>query len=138
VLLDGLETFGPAVAPVALEALASAREPDARFGLFSVLSFCGARDERIYTALLEELQEDPEHGAMDLARYGDPRAIEPLQRALQAYPLEEGDLFALHAVVELEGAIEELGGTLDEALRQKVERAERARKRLALRSRSWE
>lgn len=138
VLLDGLEAFGPAVAPVVLEALAHTREPDARFGLFSVLSFCGARDERIYTALLEELQEDPEHGAMDLARYGDPRAIEPLQRALQAYPLEEGDLFALHAVVELESAIEELGGTVDEALREKVDQALRARARLSLRSRSWE
>lgn len=138
VLLDGLETFGPAVAPVALRALAGTREPDARFGLFSVLSFCGARDERIYAALLEELQEDPEHGAMDLARYGDPRAIEPLRRALRAYPLDEGDLFALHTVIALENAIEELGGTLEEALREKVERAERARERLGQRSPSWE
>jgi hypothetical protein len=133
-LFDGLEVFGPAVVPVALEALANTRDANERFSLFSLLASCGEKDERIYTALLEELREDPEHGAMDLALYGDPRAIEPLKRALEAYPVDEseGDLFALHAVVELEGAIEELGGTLDAAQREKVEQAARARERLGL------
>jgi hypothetical protein len=133
-LLEGLEAFGLEVVPVALEALASTRDSDERFRLFSLLASLGEKDERIYTALLGELQEDPEHGAMDLALYGDPRAIEPLKRALETYPMDESedDLFALHAIGELEGAIEELGGTLDAAQREKVEQAARARERLGL------
>jgi HEAT repeat protein len=140
VLLDTLEELGPVVAPAALEALASTGDPDARFGLLTVLASCGTKDERIYTALLAELQEDPEYGAIGLARYGDPRAIEPLKRALEAHPLDEEveDLFALYAVVELKAAIEALGGTLDAAQRETVERAARARQRLRTRFLSQE
>ncbi len=126
-LLRAAEELGPAVAPAALEALAEARNPDERFGLLSVLSHCGVKDERIYSALLEQLQEDPIQGALNLARYGDPRALEPLKRALDACPVDEDtvDLFADQAVVELKIAIEKLGGTLDAAQGEKVERARR-------------
>ncbi|WP_233261498.1 SEC-C metal-binding domain-containing protein [Vitiosangium sp. GDMCC 1.1324] len=133
-LLWGLEAFGSAVAPVALEVLADARRADERFGLLSLLSHCGVKDERIYTALLGQLQEDPERGAMNLARYGDSRALEPLARVLDEYPLDEDveDLFADQTVIELEDAIEQLGGTLDVAQREKVERARRSRHRLSM------
>ncbi len=128
-LLYALEDLGPAVAPVALEVLAEARTLDERLGLLSVLAHSGARDERIFEALLALLREDPGQGALALARYGDPRAIEPLKRAFEACPLEEGveDLFANQALIELETALVKLGGTLDAAQREKLERARRSR-----------
>jgi hypothetical protein len=131
-LLYGLEELGAAVVPAALEALADERTPEARFGLLSVLARSGVRDERIFTALLAQLQEEPAHGAMNLARYGAPGALEPLKRALDAYPLGEDaeDLFANQAIIELEAAIERLGGGLSESQREKCERARRSRHRL--------
>ncbi|AKJ08389.1 SEC-C motif-containing protein [Archangium gephyra] len=132
-LLYALEELGPAVAPAALEALASARTEDERFGLLSVLARCEVQDERIYAALLAQLKEDPTAGAMNLSVYGDPRAIEPLTRVLEAHEVDEDteDLFANQNIIELRGAIEELGGTLDEAQLDKVARARRSRHRLS-------
>lgn len=132
-LLYGLEEFGPAVAPAALEALASARTVDERFGLLSVLAHCGVRDERIYAAFLEQLQEDSTAAAMNLALYGDPRAIEPLTRALAAQEVDEHteDLFANQTLIELQHAIEALGGTLDAAQLEKTARARHSRQRLS-------
>jgi hypothetical protein len=133
VLLYALEEFGPAVAPPALEALASAHTADERFGLLSVLAHSGARDERIYAAFLQQLQEDTAAAAMNLALYGDPRAIEPLSRALSAQELDEDteDLFANQTLIELQHAIEELGGTLDAAQLEKTARARHSRQRLS-------
>ncbi|HYO53342.1 SEC-C metal-binding domain-containing protein, partial [Archangium sp.] len=133
-LLYALEEFGPAVAPAGLEALASARNADERFGLLSALSNCGAKDERIYAALLAQLQDDTVQAAMSLASYGDPRAIEPLTRALEAQEVDEDveDLFANQIVIELRHSIEKLGGTLDAAQLEKVARAQRSRYRLSV------
>jgi hypothetical protein len=127
-LLHALEEFGTAVVPAGLEALVGASTPEERFGLLSVLARAGVRDERIFTALLAQLQEDPTMGAMNLACYGDPGAIEPLKRALDAYPLAEDteDLLANQAIIELQGAITELGGELDAAQWEKSERARRS------------
>jgi HEAT repeat protein len=132
-LLYALKELGPAVAPAALEALASARTADERFGLLCVLSRCGVRDERIYAALLEQLQEDSVAAAMNLALYGDSRAIEPLTRALAAHEVDEEaeDLFANQTIIELQLAIEKLGGTLDAAQLEKAARARRSRHRLS-------
>ncbi|QRN98097.1 SEC-C domain-containing protein [Archangium violaceum] len=129
-LLYALEDLGPAVAPLALEALAEARTLDARLGQLSVLAHSGARDERIFEALLELLREDPGQGALALARYGEPRALEPLMHAFDACPLDEDveDLFANQALIELESAIVKLGGTLDAARREKLERARSSRR----------
>jgi hypothetical protein len=131
-LLYGLEELGAAVVPAALEALADATTPEERFGLCAVLARSGVRDERIAAALLAQLQEDPTQGAMNLARYGDPGALEHLKRVLDVYPLDEDaeDLFANQAIIELRGAIERLGGELSESQWEKAERARRSRQRL--------
>jgi hypothetical protein len=128
-LLYALEDLGPAVVPVALEVLPEARTLDERLGLLSVLAHGGVKDARIFEALLALLQEDPGQGALALARYGDPRAIEPLKRAFDACPLDEDveDLFAHQALIELERALVKLGGTLDVVRREKLERARRSR-----------
>jgi hypothetical protein len=129
VLINGLVAWGAEVAPATLEVLAEVRGVEARFGLFSVLSNCGARDERIYAALLELLEEEPFQGAIHLAAYGDLRALGPLGRALDAYELDDdvGDLFAQQTVLELAYAIWELGGALEGPRRTKLEHARRLR-----------
>lgn len=132
-LLYALEEFGPEAAPEALGALALARDEDERLGLLCVLARCGHRDERILAALLEQLQVDVAQGAMNLGRYGDARALPALVRQLEDYPVEEDDddLFANQTAIELATAIERLGGRLDAAQSEKVERARRSRQRLS-------
>jgi hypothetical protein len=125
-LLSGLTELGPAVAPALLEVLEAMEDSDARIGLLSALSRCGAKDERIFQHLLTLLETEPVHAAMDLASYGDPRAIDPLKRTFdvvaQTLPAEEG-IFAGHDLVELEAAIADLGGTLEAHQQAALERA---------------
>ncbi|ATB35020.1 SEC-C motif domain protein [Cystobacter fuscus] len=128
-LIAGLKDWGPAVVPATLAVLESMGEGEARFELLHVLAHCGARDERIYTALLALLEEEPFLGAVNLSAYGDPRALELLSGALDAYALEEdvADVFAQQTVLELGFAIQELGGTLTRSQRAKFEAAWRLR-----------
>lgn len=133
VLLKGLKTLGAEMVPAALETLEVTDKPDGRLGLLSALSQSGVKDERIFQHLLKFLETDPDGAAMDLAEYGDPRAIEPLQRAFDRAaqgPVEEG-LLAGQVLIEIEGAIEELGGALDESQRAKLEQATASRRAVA-------
>jgi hypothetical protein len=124
-LRQGLEAWGPAVAPVALEVFGETQELWGRTGLLSLLASCGARDERIFSLLLAQLRTDPGYAAPNLVHYGDARALGPLLRALELYPLEPEtvDLLALQEVQELASAIVELGGTLGEPQERKLEEA---------------
>ncbi|WP_395853554.1 YecA family protein [Cystobacter fuscus] len=128
-LIEGLKDWGPAVVPATLEVLETIEEGEARFDLLHVLSHCGARDERIYTALLALLEEEPFLGAVNLSVYGDARALESLGRALDAYELEDdvADVFAQQTVLELGVAIQELGGALTRSHQMKLETARRLR-----------
>ncbi|EPX59847.1 SEC-C motif domain protein [Cystobacter fuscus DSM 2262] len=128
-LIAGLKDWGPAVAPATLEVLEDIGEGEARFELLQVLSHCGARDERIYTALLALLEEEPFQGSVNLSAYGDARAVELLSRALDAYELEDdvADVFAQQTVLELGFAIQELGGALTRSQQMKLEAARRLR-----------
>jgi hypothetical protein len=128
-LRQGLEDWGPAVAPVALEVLGGTRDLWGRTGLLALLASCGARDERIFSLLLEQLRTDPGYATANLVHYGDARALGPLLRALELYPLEPDtvDLLALQEVQELASAIRELGGTLGEAQERKLAEAEALR-----------
>jgi hypothetical protein len=133
-VLQGLERMGPAVAPEGLERLAREKDEAARISLLAVLARSGARDERLIEALLEQLEEEPTLGALNLARYGDARALEPLARALEVCPPlseESVDLFASQVLVELAAAIESLGGTFAESQREKVARARSMRRTIA-------
>lgn len=132
-LLSSLRDFGSEAAPEALGALVLARDEDERLGLLCVLARCGHRDERIFTALLEQLEVDVTQGAMNLGNYGDARALPALVRQLDGCPVEEenDDLFANQTAIELASAIERLGGKLDAERSEKVERARRSRLRLS-------
>jgi HEAT repeat protein len=133
-LLFGLEEWGPEVAPLALQVIERTQTAEERLGLLAVLARSGSRDERILLVLLAQLQEAPVQAALNLSTLGDPRAIGPLKRAIEAYPLDEDeeDLFANQAIVEMSLAIEDLGGSIDDAQREKTERARNALLRLGM------
>jgi HEAT repeat protein len=128
ILRDTVMQALPALGPPALESIlpahAAATDPLNRMTLAGVLSQLGIRDDRIYQILIDELASETEAGAMHLADYGDPRAIPLLSAALDSFePVnDERDLMGNHVVVELEGAIERLGGELTPAQQQKVKR----------------
>jgi hypothetical protein len=108
-----LGAFGPAVLEPALRAHERSRDFEYRTSLSFVLSSSGAKDQRIFAVLLKLLRDNVSMGATALAEYGDPRALQPLQRALDAWELETGDeLLANHGLLELECAILALGGSL--------------------------
>jgi hypothetical protein len=88
-----------------------------RRGVLAVLAEAGVQDERLYAALVALLNDNVQSAAMDLASYGDPRAILLLERALVAVRLDEDDnLFgAGQDVIELVAAIEHLGGEVSTA-----------------------
>jgi HEAT repeat protein len=123
-LLQALPKLGPAVLEPALAAHTAATEPFFRRQCAGILAQLGIQDDRIYQILIDELEQDTELGAMHLADYGDPRAIPLLSAALDAFePVnDDRDLMTNHVVVELEAAIERLGGEVTPAQQQKVKR----------------
>ena len=119
-LVYALESMGAPVLEPALDAYAVARSGDHRAALANVLSGLGVRDGRILPVLLDALKYDVVLGTGLLAEYGDPAALPRLGEALDGCELDpRGGLFSNQGVVELEAAIEELGGTLTEAQRRR-------------------
>lgn len=97
-------------------AYARAHDEDFRHGVIAVLAELGVRDDRVLALLLGQLRADPSRGASNLATYGDPKALEHLVRAFDAFELEgRTSPLANHALVELRDAIEHLGGALTRA-----------------------
>jgi hypothetical protein len=111
-ILASLPKIGEPVIEPALRAYAEADDRAFRASVGSILARIGVLDDRIFAVLLEMLEISPS-GPGDLARYGDDRALPYLSRAFDAYALHDSDSpFANQAIVELQAAIEELGGTL--------------------------
>jgi hypothetical protein len=105
----------PAVAPTLARYSATERE-DVRLRFASVLGALGVRDDAIFTLLVDRVAIDPAGAAMDLAEYGDDRALPYLSRAFDELPLDDvGGAFANQAMVEVEQAIEDLGGELTDS-----------------------
>ena len=127
-LVHALESLGARVLEPALAAHASAESEDQRGAIANVLSGLGARDDRILPILLRMLEDDVELGAGLLAEYGDPAALPHLSAALDGCELDaRGGLFGNQEVIELEAAIEELGGALTKEQKGKVRAVEAAR-----------
>lgn len=135
-LISALQIFGKAAFGPTLRALeaaeASGEDPEDeqgfRGGLLEVLINVGVHDDRVYERLLTELHEDIELGASHLGTYGDERALEPLSRVFDGETVDEsGGLGANQHVLELSDAIRRLGGSLSDAQRAKVRRADRMR-----------
>jgi hypothetical protein len=127
-LVNALESLGAPVLEPALAAHAAAESEDHRAALANVLSGLGVRDDRILPILLTALNDDVVLGAGLLAEYGDPAALAHLSAALDRCELDpRGGLLVNQEVVEIEAAIEELGGTLTEAQREMVLAVQTAR-----------
>lgn len=121
-LEEALQAFGRQALEPALAAHAAAGSVDGRSAMAGVLSAIGARDSRVLAILLATLQEDPVLGAGLLADYGDPAAVPHLGAALDQCEVDpRGGLVANQEIIELEAAIEDLGGTLTDSQRGKVE-----------------
>ena len=134
-ILRSLPEIGPPVLEPALRLYAEAGDRELRVSVAAVLARVGVHDDRTLRILKAELREDPSM-ARNLAEYGDPRAVECLSRALDEYEIEEGDSsFRNQALVELQAAIEELGGRLTpeqaEKIRGGLEPAEKWRRQLS-------
>jgi hypothetical protein len=121
-LLQALPRLGPPALEPTLAAYAAATDPHLRSHYCSVLANLGVRDDRIYAALLEDLDRDLVLGSGHLAEYGDPRALPVLIAALDRFESQGDEPFANQGLIELEAAIEDLGGELTPEQREKVER----------------
>jgi len=127
-LIHALESLGARVVEPALAAHASAESEDQRGAIANVLSGLGVRDDRILPILVRMLEENVELGAGLLAEYGDPAALPHLGAALDGCELDaRGGLLVNQEVIELEAAIEELGGALTKEQEGKVRAVEAAR-----------
>lgn len=114
-LIHALQSFETSVLEPALRAYAVAKNEDQRSAIASVLSGIHVHDPRIFSILLEQLKENTELGAGDLAEYGDQEALPYLSSALNACKLDRrGGMFANQEIIELAAAIKELGGELTE------------------------
>jgi HEAT repeat protein len=130
-----LRKLGARVIEPALQALSEQSNTTFRQAVASVLSELGVRDARILAVLVDVLHDDVTLGAANLAQYGDPGALPHLSRALDEYEIEDTvSPLANHAVVELEAAIDDLGGTLsaEQQLKCRLARApaERFRRKM--------
>jgi SEC-C motif-containing protein len=120
-LLQALPRLGPEALEPTLAAYAAATDPYLRGNYCSVLANLGVRDDRIYAALLEDLDRDLVLGAGHFAEYGDPRALPVLTAALDQYESQGDEVFANQGLIELAAAIEDLGGELTPVQREKMD-----------------
>jgi HEAT repeat protein len=131
-LVEALCAMGHLATCSCLEAYTTRPDEDLRNSLAEVLCHTETRDERILGVLLDTLERSPEFGAMYLAEYGDARALAALSQVFDALPLSENEsMFSNHVFVEVQGAIEELGGELTASQSAKAERADAPRRRFA-------
>ena len=130
-LITALSSLGQAAYQPVMDAFDEAYDEDYRMSLCDVLVSSGVRSARIFGALLDYLQENVEYGAMNFAMYGDSKALDHLHQALDNWQLkdETGNLLANQAVIELCGAIRELGGQLTYDQKQKLKQVKANRDR---------
>lgn len=100
----------------------AAPDADAAHVWLNILASLGVHQKRIYDELLDLLAKKPDFGATLLSIYGDPRAIDPLSKALGRTLIDwEGPAWHNHQIIEMAAAIEELGGTLTPTQQAKLE-----------------
>lgn len=119
---EALEKMGAAAVEPVLAAYAAEDREEYRAMLASILGALGVRDERIWDVLVEAFARDPVFGAASFVAYRDARALPLLSAALDA-----ADAMA---VVDLAGAIEDLGGRLTPAQQRQREAEVARRKRM--------
>ena len=130
---DALVALGDPAIEACLEAYPTANTEDLRSGIVAVLSRSTEKNARIFQTLLAFFAQSTELGAIYLADYGDPQAIPVLSQMFDALPIDEHSdaVMSNHIFVEVQSAIEQLGGQLTAAQRAKADRADAPRRRFA-------
>jgi len=80
---DALVALGHPATRACLKAYPTASSEDLRQGIVAVLSRSTEKNEHIYHILLEFFEQSTELGAIYLAQYGDPQAIQPRFKGLR-------------------------------------------------------
>ncbi len=130
---DALVALGHRATEACLEAYPTANTEDLRSGIIAVLSRSTEKNARIFQTLLAFFEQSTELGALYLADYGDPEALPALSQMFDALPIDEhsDSVMSNHIFVELQSALEQLGGQLTAAQRAKADRADAPRRRFA-------
>jgi hypothetical protein len=130
-IIEALAAMGPTVLDRLLQAQPRFEKPNQMNLLNVVLARMQVRDRRILAILLDELKKNPDTGAANLAVYGDPAALPDLMRAFDDYEVTPTDNpLTHHSLIELTGAIEDLGGELTPAQQAKARMADEPRRHL--------
>ncbi len=122
--LRAIDRIGPAALEPALAAFDACPDPLGRSRLGGALVRTGVKDGRVFEALLRSFREKPDMAAVNLAEYGDRRAIPELSAALDGAEVLAAagvDLPSKLHVAGLAGAVELLGGTLSAAQRRTLD-----------------
>lgn len=116
-----LKMFGaPALEPALREHKVYEDSGDAerKSAIAEILSGIGVKDPRILAIFVKMLGYDIVQAAGNLAEYGDPTVLPVLSNILEASRLKDSE-----QIIELAGAIEELGGMLSRRQQNLRERA---------------
>lgn len=107
-----LERLSPSALETLLAAHRTSEEPELREVLRHILSGLGVHDDRVFALLFGELSQDVNQAALNLASYGDERALPPLEALLRRrepdpddpwLPPRGDDDFTLRMCVDLLG-----------------------------------
>lgn len=128
VLVFTLSALGKPVLEPALALYTQSTDPGTRTAIGMITARLGVRDERIFSLLVEHLAHQPMAGALYLADYGDPRAIEHLHRAFDQYEIQNTDPATPHEanLFAIESALKRLGSDLTPEERRKYDEARAA------------
>ena len=131
-LVFGLKAFGDRAFDPVMSAYRELKGQEIERSLLEILAELGRKDETLFQLFLSQLETEAELGAMNLASYGDRRALDPLYKTFDQFevPSDKDPSMADQVLIELREAIESLGGQLTQDQVGKFEQVLDRRKRL--------
>ncbi|MEZ4409658.1 MAG: SEC-C metal-binding domain-containing protein [Polyangiales bacterium] len=127
-LIACLPKYGPSLLEKAWDQHERTDDDEARASLRAIMATLGVRDARLYDALLADLDVKPDRAAMHLSDYGDAAALPHLLATFDRITLSRDAAFPAGEFVELQGAIQDLGGSLSPAQQRKLDDALRVQR----------
>jgi hypothetical protein len=127
---DALRSMGPAPVDPLLEAFERWTSPELRLRFAGALLDTRVRNDRIFNALVQLLEDDPCVGPEYLAEYADRDALPVLSQALDRAVLEHlepFDIFTNEDVCVLAAQISKLGGVISASQQAKLDEVRRRR-----------
>ena len=125
-LLQALIAFGEEALQPVIAAYGETTLLEERQSLCSILSESAVKNDTIFDILLRQMKEDVEFGTICLTRYGDTRALPHFQQSLDKYEVSNNteNPIADQVVIELCGAIEDMGGRLTPSQQRKLDQVD--------------